>query len=304
VQRDRPTLPTDGNLSPATRAAIRDAYVAVAPHVPADRFADPQFAGCGEAHPISTSDDDNRRAVVAFLAADPDTAQGSPCERYEELVSETPEDRRAPHFSDHQWLREENGMVHLSSATVVPDGTAARIRVVRCEGPVPMPPPDSSQGGDPPALGPQLTELTAQIQGGICHARWTNPDEGVLDPETWMVDQDVQVEIVDPADHSAPADDDPASSTSILASVGMHPPVAVAVAGAKWGVSGPPGQRLNRVRVAPDVTEDGVALRNDGSILVYAAEGGLVRGGETVDVISLALAEHEVTPADGSAVEV
>jgi hypothetical protein len=112
-----------------------------------------------------------------------------------------------------------------------------------------------------------------------------------------MLDHDVQVEIVDPADHAALADDDPASSTAIMAADAMHPPVFVAQAGAKWSVSGPPGQRLNRVRVAPDVTEGGVALRNDGSILVYATERGLVGGGPAVDVISLALAEHELTPA-------
>jgi hypothetical protein len=238
---------------------------------------------------------------VAFLAADPDPVQGPPCELYNELVGETPEDRRGAHFADHQWLLEDSGAIHLSAATAAPDGNGARIRVVRCEGPVPMPLPDSSQGGDPPALGPQLADVAAQVQGGICHARWTDPEADVLDPEAWMLDQDVQIEIVDPADHAAPADDDPASSTAIMGADAMHPPVFVAQAGAKWGVSGPPGQRLNRVHLAPDLTEDGVAVRNDGTLFLYAAEGGLIAGGETVDVLSLALAEHDVAPEQGVA---
>ena len=303
VERMRATLAVDGTLGPATHAAIRDAYVAVAPHVQRDRFADPPFDGCGKAHHISADDGDNRRAVVAFLAADADLSQSDPCARYGELVGETPEDRRGPHFADYQWLLEENGALHMSAATAVADGTPARIRVVRCEGPVPMPPPDSSGGGSPPALGPEVARVPAQIQGGICHGRWTSPEPWVLDPDSWMVDHDVQVHILDESDHAEPPVGSPDSGTGLLAATGMQPPLYVADAGERWGVSGPPGQRLNRVRFAPDEAADaqpGTAVATDGAVLPFTPTGGRVDAGEAVDVTSLALSGHGLADGGGA----
>ena len=294
VERDRPTLAVDGNPGPATRAAIRDAYVAVAPHVLSLQVADPQFEGCGEAHPISAGDPENRRAVVAFLAPDVDLSQSTACSRYEELIGETPEDRRVPHFSDHQWLQEEDGALHLSSATVVADGTPARIRVMRCEGPVPAPLPDSSGGGAAPVVGPTLAELEAEIRGGICAGRWRSPDPDVMNSDTWIIDRDIEIEIHEPADHAAPADDDPASSTSLMDSDALHPPVYVVEAGDAWGLAGPPGQRLNRVRFGDEVADDGVAVQSDGSVLPFGQQSGLVEAPEAVDVLSLAVSEREV----------
>jgi outer membrane protein OmpA-like peptidoglycan-associated protein len=306
VERTRSTLPEDGNLTPATRAAIRDAYVAVAPHVRADQFTDPPFEGCGKAHHVSENDDENRRAVVAFLPADTDLGQMPGCGRYDELVQETLEDMRAPHFSDYQWLREENGALHLSAVTLVPDGTAARIRVVRCEGPVPLPTPDSSGGGEPPTLGPELADLGGEIHGGICAARWTSPEPGLLDPDTWMVDHDVQLEIVDAADNEAPPPADPSSSAALLASDAVHPPMFVIRAGARWGVGGPPGARLERLRFGPDeddpdgVTE-GIGIRTDGSLVPFHADHGVVEVSATGDVMALALSEHGIAAPGGIA---
>jgi outer membrane protein OmpA-like peptidoglycan-associated protein len=297
VERERPTLPEDGSLSPATRAAIRDAYVAVAPHVRPDRFADPAFDGCGKSHDISDRVNENRRAVIAFLPEDTDLSQSSPCDRYDELVGETPEDRRAPHFSDHQWLQEESGAVHLSSATVIPDGTTASIRVVRCEGRLPVPLPDSSGGGDPPTLGPLLAEIPAEIRGGICSGRWTSPEPGILDPETWVVDHDVQVEIMERADHEAPPAGNPGSSSSLLAADGLHPPVYVVRAADKWGVSSPPGQRLNRIRFGSGAAAgptEGLGVRTDGSLVRFAVDRGLVDVDEFAEVVSVAIADHNL----------
>lgn len=299
VERDRATLPEDGSLAPATLAAIRDAYVAVAPHVRPERFADPQFAGCGKRHPVSDQDPDNRRSTVAFLAADADVS--APCDNYEQLVGETLEDRRVPHFSDYEWLREENGALHLSAATVVPDGTAAKFSVVRCDGPVPFPPPESSGGGDPPTLGSTLAEVDGEVRGGIAAARWTTPQDGILDPETWLVDHDVQLEIVESADNEAPADGDPASSTSLLAADSVHAPVFVVRAGTSWGVSTPPGQKLERLRVGADdldpaAVTDGIAIRSDGSLVRFTTDRGLVQIAKTGGVVSFALADREPDP--------
>jgi hypothetical protein len=300
VDRERPVLAEDGGLGPATRAAVRDAYVAVAPHVQRERFADPPYDGCGKAHHVSDRDGENRRAVVAFLPEGTDLTRGAPCERYAEVVGETPQDRRGPHFADHQWLLEENGALHLSSATAVADGTAALIRVLRCEGPVPMPPPDSSGGGSPPALGPELARVPARIQGGICHGRWTSPEPWVLDPDRWMVDHDVQIHILDEADHAEPAPGTPASGAGLLAATGSHPPVYVAEAGEYWGVAGPPGQRLNRVRLAPGEAGDeqeGLAVVTAGPLVAFNATGGRLDAGEAVDVTRLAVADHDLADA-------
>jgi len=300
VDRDRPTLPEDGSLSPTTLAAIRDAYVAVAPHVRSERFADPQFAGCGKRHPVSDQDPDNRRATIAFLAADADLS--APCDNYEQLVGETLDDRHIPHFSDYEWLREESGAIHLSAATVVPDGTPASFRVVRCEGPVPFPPPDSSRGGDPPTLGPTLAELEGDVRGGIAAARWTNPDDEILDPASWLVDHDVQLAIVELTDNEAPAEGDPASSASLLAADSVHPPVFLVQAASSWGISTPPGQRLERLRLGSDDLDpasvsEGIAIRSDGSLVRFMTDRGLVdmaRGG----IVSLALADR-IAGSDG-----
>jgi outer membrane protein OmpA-like peptidoglycan-associated protein len=298
VERDRQTLPEDGSLAPATLAAIRDAYVAVAPHVRAERFADPQLAGCGKRHPVSDQDPDNRRATVALLAADADLS--APCDGYETLVGETLDDRRVPHFSDHQWLHEESGALHLSAATVAADGTSTTFRVVRCEGPVPVPPPDSLGGGEPPTLGPQLAEIPGEIHGGIAYARWTSPDAGVLDSETWYVDHDVQLAIDETTDNEAPPDGDPASSSSLLEADSVHPPVFVVRAGDKWGVSGPPGQRLERLRFdEEDGAEpfEGIAIRTDGSLVPFLTDRSIVEVARTGDVISLALGDVDVSAA-------
>jgi outer membrane protein OmpA-like peptidoglycan-associated protein len=297
VERERPTLPEDGSLSPGTRAAIRDAYVAVAPHLRREQFADPPFDGCGKSHHISDRDDDNRRAVVAFLPADTDLSQSSPCERYDELVGETPEDRRAPHFSDHQWLLEESGALHLSAATVVPDGTAAQIRVVRCEGRLPVPLPDSSSGGEQPTLGPLLAELPAEIRGGICSSRWTSPDPGILDPETWVVEHDVPVEIMEAADHEAPPEGDPGSGSALLAADGLHPPLFVARAGDKWGISPPPGQRVNRLRFTDDEDRTGIGVSGDGVVVPFGVAGGIVEQEAEGHVVGFLLAEANVPGA-------
>jgi outer membrane protein OmpA-like peptidoglycan-associated protein len=297
VQHERLVLPPDGSLNPVTRAAIRDAYVAVAPHVRPGRFADPPFAGCGKSHHIADRDDENRRAVVAFLSADLDLSQSSPCERYRELVGETPADRRAPHFSDHQWLEEERGAIHLSSAAVVPDGTPARLRIVRCEGRLPVPLPDSSGGGEPPTLGPLLAEIPAEIRGGVCAGRWTSPEPGILDPGSWVVDHDVQVEIMEPGDHEAPAAGDPGSGAALLAADGLHPPVFVVRAGDKWGVSSPPGQRLNRVRFTDDADRAGIGVSADGVVLPFAVTGGEVERENEQPVFGLVLADADVKGA-------
>jgi peptidoglycan hydrolase-like protein with peptidoglycan-binding domain len=300
VLRDRPTLPEDGSLTPATLAAIRDAYVAVAPHVLSEQFADPPFAGCGKRHPISDQDPDNRRATVAFFAADADLA--SPCDNYEQLVGETLDDRHVPPFSDYEWLQEESGALHLSAATIVGDGTPAKFRVIRCDGPLPVPLPDSSGGGDPPTLGPQLAEVAGEIHGGIAYGRWTSPDSGILDPDTWLVDHDVQLEIVEAADQAAPGDGDPASSTSLLAADSLHPPLFVVEAGGSWGVSPPPGQRLQRLRVDPGDIDpvgvaEGVAVRTDGSLVRFLTDQGLVELARRGGVISLTLTDRQLAPA-------
>ncbi len=303
VERDRPVLAIDGDLGPATRAALRDAYVAVAPHVRRDRFADPPFEGCGEKHLISGSNDENRRAVVALLPADADLSQSSACERYADLVGETPDDLRTPRFSDHQWLLEETGALHLSAATIMPDGTPARVRVVRCDRRPPLPPPDSSGGGPPPRLGQTLIELPAQIAGGVCAARWSSPDPQVLDSETWVVDHDVPLEILDPADHEAPAPGDPASGAALLAADALLPPVFVLEAGESWSVSPPPSTRLERVRVGPpndedELVEDGLGIRPDGSLVRFTADNGLADPERPADVVSIVVADHRLAGSE------
>jgi hypothetical protein len=188
----------------------------------------------------------------------------------------------------------------------VPDGKPARIRVARCEGPVPLPTPDSSGGGEPPTLGPELAELPAEIRGGIVAARWTSPEPGILDPDTWMVDHDVQLEIVEAGDNEAPPPGDPASSAALLASDAVHPPMFVVRAGDRWGVGGPPAARLERLRLGPDeddpggVTE-GIGIRTDGSLLPFHVARGLTDVSETGDVMALALAEHDLAPPAGVA---
>lgn len=294
VARAHPDLGIDGKLGSDTQAAIRDSYVTLAPHLPPERFAEPSMAGCGKAHPVSERDADNRRAVVAFVApaAEPGDA---PCDAYESLVGELPTDLHGPRFVDFAWLRAEGGPIHLSAATTVPDGTPVQFTVIRCEQRVPTPLPESSTVEAPPTLGPTLATLAGIIKGGVAFARWTPPaGENLLDPERWLVDLDVELEVTDETADTSPGDGDPGSAEGLLAAIGVHPPVFLVEANGHWAISGPPGARLDRLRFSDEDHLEGMGLGSDGSLVPFTTLGGHAAGAGSTAVLAVGISERSL----------
>jgi phosphatidylserine/phosphatidylglycerophosphate/cardiolipin synthase-like enzyme len=240
-------------------------------------------------------DVDGEYVIIANLGSAPGPAS---CDEYETLVGETPGDLRGSRFSDFEWLREESGAIHLSAVTSVPDNTPVRFTVIRCEGRVPDPLPDSSTTDQPPGLGPVLAQVDGQIRGGVAFARWTPPaGEDPLDPEGWIVDHDIPLEIEDEEDHAAPAAGDPSSPEALLAADGMHPPVFLVQAGPHWALSGPPGARLDRLHFLDEDEAEGVVLGSDGRLTPISIRNGRVQGAGATPILGVAVAKRRVALA-------
>lgn len=274
--RAHPDLAVDGELGPRTRAALRDAYLALSPVViPAERIGGPRAAGCSEFNLAGTGDPaDDRRVVVALLPAEAAAAPapcregdasacaldaGPPrrCGYYRRQVLE--EVRvEAPRFWDFLWLREADGRAHLTALTSLPDGAPVRFTVHRCTTGVPSPPPESTSGAPRPAPGPALGTVEGRVAGGVAFARWT-PPAGYC-PFTracWH-----------PADDAA----EPEEMAELLARPGLEPPVFIVEGGGHWACSEPPGRRLSRVRFPQD--GPALALAADGQLVRFEVKGG------------------------------
>jgi len=262
--RAHPPLDATGTLDDATRAALRDAYVAYhSVRLPADRFLGPRCSGCSELNPVSDTGRENRRVTIAIWGSEaPDAgafpcvegdvsacpSEGGACKFYRAHVGDQPlpADMIIP-FYDFEWIRTPTGNVHLSALTPLADTNDVRISVFRCtdEPPAEM---DSSEGGPRPAPGEKLAELPGLVRSGVAYALWTPPP--CLDPDdvaTWYLDGD-----------DAPE--------------GAHegawaPPVFLVESGPYWALSGPPGLRADRVDVDGEGDAPVIALRNDGTIV-------------------------------------
>lgn len=305
-------IAVDGKLTSATKAAVRDAYLAVAPSkIPSSRFLQTPFAGCSEFNPISDKNELNRRAVVAFVGPDSPVAKEIPCRPgdisacwlddkgkmrckfYRRGIQEEKKEPEIPRFFDFQWLKEESGEAHLSALTYIPDGTPAKFSIYKCDKPLPMPPPNSTGGGTKPSFKKQLATVDGKISGGVCYARWKPPkDYDPFDYDCWLVDLDLDVEIFSDSDEEELKDDDPASVVSLFDNEAIEPPVFCIDAGGHWGFSSHPGKLLNRVRFVNEPKAAGIAIRSDGGILNFEARDGKVDVNDQTSIISLVLTER------------
>jgi peptidoglycan hydrolase-like protein with peptidoglycan-binding domain len=314
-RRAHADLAIDGVMGPATRRALRDAYVSVAPGgLATDRFAGPRFAGCSELNLIAEgAAAENRRVVVGFFDALP--AEPFPCKTGD--VSACPRDGPAPRrcgfyrghvveearptrsFFDFQWLKQRDGVAHLSALTSVPDGTPARFTVYRCTSPLPAPPPDSSTGAPRPDAGEVLATLDGTVRGGVAQALWTPADgQDPFDPASWF-DDDLDLRIREDEDHAAPAPGSPASIDGLLAQR-PRPPVFSIEAGEAWGFSGPPGQRLNRIRFSGAPSGSGTAVCSDGAVRTFEVKDGRpTHALDELDVVAVTLHERALTQEAG-----
>ena len=300
--RAHPDLTVNGSLNAKTKAAIRDSYVAMAPHIPEDRFTEPASTGCSKHHTIHPTDPENRRAVVAFFETPlpGGAASGSPplvCRQYAELVGEKPTHGAGRRFFDCQWLP-HGDHVYLSALTTIHDDTAVQFIVFRSKDAVPVPPPDSSGDQPRPTVEEELDRMAGKIAGLVCFAKW-KPAAGFdpFDYETWLIDYDLDLEIADDEDELS--DDDPASGAALFNAPGMAAPYFLIEAGPHWAVSGPPGRRLNRFRFTDAPAAEGIAIRSDGALIPFKAASGLIEADDDVDVVALALRDGDIVPDDG-----
>lgn len=284
-------LKVDGVIGQETRAALRDAYVAIAPALPSSAFAQPTAVGCGKEHLLYAQDAENRRVVIAFLSAD--GAAQDLCGEYQQAVGETRQDRRGPWFADYDWLREEEGSIYLSAATTLAADTVANFTVFRLEETLNVP-VDSSSGVTHPQVVNPIGTLEGTIQGGIAYARWT-PPEGFdpFDFDAWLADHDLELGRDDETAHRAPEETDPVSGTALWAARGMIPPVFLIEADGEWGLSAPPGQRLDRIFIADAGNAEGLALRADGSLFTFSTDTGSPPP-EAVGVLALTVADQDL----------
>jgi len=311
ISRAHPDLVVDGKIGRKTRAALRDAYVSIAPaNISKDRFANPAYAGCSEFNPISDRDAENRRVIVSFIGTEQPRNGEFPCQEgnvsactiegrgemkcsfYRRFIHEL-KGPDLPVFFDFQWLREEDGKTHLSALTSLPDGTNAIFTIFRCEQQLPSPPPDSSSGCQRPSLGSVLGTVNGEIAGGVCYARWTPPkDFDPFDIEYWLVDHDIELEDED-------SDEDEGDMFSDLTDLEvMYPPVFCIDAGRHWGYSGPPSNRLNRLLFVDDPNAEGVALLTNGTFVKFSSSGGKLDVGDEYNVVSLAVVDQSIEPEE------
>lgn len=301
----------DGRLTAATKAAIRDAYLTIAPcNIPSTRFLPTPYAGCSEFNPVSDKNELNRRAVVAFVSSDSPVCKLIPCRTgdisacwlddkgemrckfYRRGIQEEMKEPDLPRFFDFQWLKEESGEAHLSALTYIPDGTSARFTIYKCDKPLPIPPPNSSGGGTKPSFQNQLGTVNGKISGGVCYARWRPPkDYDPFDYDCWLVDLDIDVEIFTDADEEELVDSEPGSVVTLFDKQAIEPPVFCIEAGGHWGFSHHPGKLLNRVRFINEPKAAGAALRGDGGIVNFEASDGKVDIDDNTTIISLVIAE-------------
>lgn len=328
IQRAYPDLRVDGIIGPRTKAALREAYVMIAPaDISARRFAEPAAVGCSEFNPISGDADENRRVVIAFFTTQQPRDDEFPCRQgdasacqidddgemtcafYRRNVHEQHESPELPKFFDFEWLNEEAEKAHLSALTSIPDGTSATFTIYRWEdGEVPLVPPDSSSGDPRPTPGTELDSIDGEIAGGVCYARWTPPDDfDPFDFEQWLVDHDIEMEddeLLDAGEAGSEetqgpngeeeeeesTDDQEDSSLDLEAMEGMQPPVFCIEADGHWGFSAPPGKKLNRFRFEEEDEQEtrGLALLTNGTMVEISTLEGKVNVRDDFEVVLLA----------------
>lgn len=313
-----PDLVTDGDLGPKTRAALRDSYVSMAPHVQVPRFATPPWVGCSEHHPISGNDAENRRVVIAFLtqplpdqAPETNTAGSQPplpCQLYRQLAAEVGDEPQGSPFFDFQWLQAQ-GEVYLSAVTTIADETPAQFTIFQAEEAFYLPPANSSSGEEPPRMRTLLGEVSGEITNGVCTARWEPPPG--YDPfkyESWLIDHDVNIEIYEAEDEAEPGENDPANATNLFNANGMSPPQFRIDVNEQWAVSEPPGQWLNRMHFVDHPGAAGTVVRSDGALQNFTAESGRVASPPAtleayrlshVPVLTIALLQQQVPQPGG-----
>lgn len=281
----RPGLPIDGQLTPDTEAALRDAYlrwgVSEGPALPQEAFVGPGdgCSGCAGFNPAEGDGPTGRVEVALFVEPPPgefpctagdaaacklDGGAPSRCRFYREVL-ERPAVRERPPFFELRWHRERGAKtIRLSALSSLPDGTKVQVSVHRPPAPFESPPPTSSTAHERPDLGDSLGSAAAEVQAGVVVAHWTPAGPDPLDWSEWIVDQERHP--------GGPA---------------MRPPVFVVTAGDVWAVSPPPGLALEELRFGVPGAAKGMALLADGQLMTFTSRDGLVRAPHVVVAIKL-----------------
>jgi hypothetical protein len=185
-------------------------------------------------------------------------------------------------------MKETGGAVRLSAHTRLPNG-AANFTIYKVSGEVPRPPPNSSMGIDRPNVGTEIDRIEGEIEDGVCHAKWILPDGyDPFDFESWIIDPDMDIE--NSTDNSFQEYEEDELSSGLEFDVPpdrMKPPLFCIDVGEKWGFSGPPGVKLNRLKFINDTDARGIAIRNDGKLISFKATSGKVNVDDSIEIISL-----------------
>jgi hypothetical protein len=295
------SITVNGSLSQETKSALRDAYVHIADVLSPSRLTAPPLLTCGEANLVSSDNDYNRRSTIVFFE---DGAPAGPpaASDYGTAVGETADDLHGPWFADFQWLRGNDGSAHLSAITGLPDGVAVRFTVYRAESAGGLP-TESSSAGPRLTPGAEMATMDGTIRGGICFARW-QPPAGFdpFDMDSWLVDQDVDPFVGESEEDGELPAGHPASVEALEAGGGVRPPVFAIDAAGQWGISGPPGIRLNRIHLTQPDEASGLALGSSGSFIEFRASAGRIAAAGDVDVSSLALRDMDLELESGEAI--
>jgi len=317
------SLALSGELDEPTKAALRDAYVAnLGGAISPTRLLGPGHAGCSEFNPIGANAREHRRITLALFAGEQapastdfpcvegeasacplDGTNSRRCPFYRDVVDEPDDASFAGEdlpFFDFQWLKGSDTRTHLSAITVLPDDSDVTFTVYRSrEQPFPTV-PDAGRGTAPPEPGELEVEIAGTVKGGIAYAIWEHATAASpFAIARWLPDLDVEFELTED-DSNEPMGDAEGTSRALLATSGFSPPLFRVTSGNLWGLSSPPGRRLNRVYFDDEPGDRGIALRNDGFVIGFGAARGAVRATDDILVLSLAARDTALNGASPS----
>lgn len=282
------SLDVDADLGPATKAAIRAAYLtAFGLELGEGQFHGPGTSGCSEFNPLGGAPERDRRVVVAAYADERPGPSEFPCQAgsaaactlggggpqrcsfYRERIKETDPEIEFHPFFDFQWLALPSGKVNLSAVTTLPSGTDVTFQAYRCVEGLPPDLPACGEGSPDTAFGEPISEpLPGVIRHGVALCLWDPPDPHPFNVASWFV-----------------AGEQLSLKERYEGKQTFQPPVFVVRSGEQWGISRPPGQRLDRLHIEGVNGEIGTLLSSAGELVNFSvdAERATVAGRQRSD---------------------